>query len=100
MQVASQPPSSASEPMQNSGFLQHSANIFGNLAAQNSGNSAAQAGGNVFNRLGGPQSQPNQDFYSKMEDLTEDEIKWFQSDDLDIKSIPEKPPAYEFCFKR
>lgn len=103
-QVVNQPPlpliaSTASEPMQSSGFIQHSANIFGNLGAQNAGNLPAQQNGNVFNRLGGPQSQANQDFYSKMEDLTEDEIKWFQSDDLDIKSIPEKPPAYEFCFK-
>lgn len=36
--------------------------------------------------------------YSKLEDLTEEEIKWFQSDDLDIMNIPEKPPTYEMCF--
>ncbi|KAJ8935377.1 hypothetical protein NQ314_012788 [Rhamnusium bicolor] len=37
--------------------------------------------------------------YSKLEDLTEEEIKWFESDDLDIMNIPEKPPTYEMCFK-
>lgn len=99
IQTSNQPliASTASEPIQNSGVMQHSANIFGNLGAQNTGNFVAQQSGNIFDKPV-PQTSPNPDFYSKMEDLTEDEIKWFQSDSLDVKSIPEKPPPYEFCF--
>jgi hypothetical protein len=78
-------------PTGNKPAFQHTQNIFGNLGMQ-TGN------GNAF--TGAPaQSAPNQEFYSKLEELTEEEIKWFQSDDLDINNIPEKPPTYEMCFK-
>ncbi|CAG9863047.1 unnamed protein product [Phyllotreta striolata] len=43
--------------------------------------------------------QVDSSIYSKLEDLSEGDIKWFQSDDLDISNIPEKPPTYEMCFK-
>ncbi|EFA09097.2 nucleoporin NUP42 [Tribolium castaneum] len=71
--------------------FQHTQSIFGNFGMQ-------QQEQNVFG--GAPhQTKPNQDFYSKLEDLTEEEIKWFQSDNLDMLKIPEKPPTYEMCFK-
>lgn len=38
--------------------------------------------------------------YSKREDLTEDEMKWFESDECDIMTVPEKPPPHEMCFGR
>lgn len=41
----------------------------------------------------------DESLYSKPENLTEDEIKWFQSDELDPMKIPEKPPTFEMCFK-
>lgn len=46
-----------------------------------------------------PNAQIDTGIYSKLEDLTESEIKWFQSDDLTIDKIPEKPPTFEMCFK-
>lgn len=69
--------------------FQHSQSIFGNVGTQQQ------------NVLGGAAqiNKPNEEFYSKREDLTEEEIKWFESDDLDVSKIPEKPPTYEMCFK-
>lgn len=43
--------------------------------------------------------QVDETIYSKLEELTEDEIKWFNSDDLDVLNIPDKPPTYQMCFK-
>nr|XP_023018540.1 nucleoporin NUP100/NSP100-like [Leptinotarsa decemlineata] len=43
--------------------------------------------------------QYDESLYSKLEDLTEEEVKWFQSDSLDINGIPEKPPTFEMCFR-
>ncbi|KAL1501059.1 hypothetical protein ABEB36_006458 [Hypothenemus hampei] len=37
-------------------------------------------------------------FYSKIEELTEEEKGWFESDNLDLLHIPLKPPCYEMCF--
>lgn len=41
----------------------------------------------------------DESLYSKLEELTDAEIKWFQSDDMDPTVIPEKPPTFEMCFK-
>ncbi|XP_049826474.1 uncharacterized protein LOC109599327 isoform X2 [Aethina tumida] len=37
--------------------------------------------------------------YSKLEDLTPDEINWFESDTLDVACIPENPPTFEMSRK-
>ncbi|RZC31814.1 hypothetical protein BDFB_001306 [Asbolus verrucosus] len=71
--------------------FQHTANIFGNLATQ-------PANPNIFGGAAA-QTKPNENFYSKLEELSEQDVKWFQSDDLDVSKIPEKPPTYEMCFK-
>lgn len=52
---------------------------------------------NIFGTQLNPPSI-DESLYSKLEDLTEDEIKWFQSDNLDPLNIPEKPPTYDMCF--
>lgn len=53
----------------------------------------------ISNSPFGQVQQIDETVYSKLEDLTEDEVKWFNSDDLDILNIPEKPPTYQMCFK-
>ncbi|KAG5894621.1 hypothetical protein JTB14_026152 [Gonioctena quinquepunctata] len=96
---------------------QTSASIFGQQMANNQGFSGTPnppfgqakpdiaASSSIF---GGPNTvanstfssvQPDESLYSKLEDLTQEEIKWFESDDLDILKIPEKPPTYQMCFK-
>lgn len=35
--------------------------------------------------------------YSKLEDLTENEIKWFESESFEFGKIPEKPPTAQMC---
>ncbi|XP_066249125.1 nucleoporin NUP42-like isoform X2 [Euwallacea similis] len=45
-------------------------------------------------------SHVNTAIYSKPEELTKEEIQWFESGDLDIYNIPEKPPTYEMCFAK
>ncbi|XP_044253350.1 nucleoporin NUP42-like [Tribolium madens] len=82
-----QPQFGVTQPSNKPAF-QHTQNIFGNFGMQQQQN--------MFG--GASQTKPNADFYSKLEDLTEEEIKWFQSDDLDVMKIPEKPPTYEMCF--
>uniref|UniRef100_A0A6P7F3B0 Nucleoporin NUP42 n=1 Tax=Diabrotica virgifera virgifera TaxID=50390 RepID=A0A6P7F3B0_DIAVI len=67
----------------------YSNSIFGN----------AQSGGNLTPfATQPPPSQMDTTIYSKLEDLTEEEIKWFQSNDLDISNMPVKPPTYQMCF--
>ncbi|XP_018574404.1 nucleoporin-like protein 2 [Anoplophora glabripennis] len=53
----------------------------------------------ISNPQFGQVQQVDESIYSKLEDLTEDEVKWFNSDDLDVSNIPEKPPTYQMCFK-
>ncbi|KAL3274519.1 hypothetical protein HHI36_015902 [Cryptolaemus montrouzieri] len=59
--------------------------VFGNTSQGNTT-------GNIFG------SSVNMDAYSKLEDLSEADINWFKSNDLNIEKIPEKPPTYEMCF--
>lgn len=80
--------------------------IFGNQTAGNVNNSplfqAISTETNQNMNIFGTHSNPppyDESVYSKLEDLTEEEIKWFQSDDLDPLKIPEKPPTFEMCFK-
>ncbi|CAG9764495.1 unnamed protein product [Ceutorhynchus assimilis] len=47
----------------------------------------------------GAKQEFDETLYSKLEDLSEAERKWFESDNLDILNIPDKPPTYEMCFK-
>ncbi|KAJ8925952.1 hypothetical protein NQ315_009805 [Exocentrus adspersus] len=57
-------------------------------------------GSNAVSNPAFGQTQPvDESVYSKLEELTEEEIKWFESDDLDVLKIPEKPPTYQMCFK-
>lgn len=87
---------------QTPGFNQNAqTSIFNQNNGQTSifGNNSSQ--GSIFGNSGQTViDQPNPDdenVYSKLEDLTEEEINWFKSDDLDITKIPEKPPTYELC---
>ncbi|XP_060526003.1 nucleoporin NUP42-like isoform X2 [Cylas formicarius] len=41
----------------------------------------------------------DESLYSREEELTDEEKKWFLSNDMDILKIPEKPPAYSMCFR-
>lgn len=57
-------------------------------------------GTRTFNNLAQNQNEPiDREIYSKLEDLTEEEIKWFESEDLNNFNVPDKPPTYEMCFK-
>ncbi|XP_057652001.1 nucleoporin NUP42-like isoform X1 [Diorhabda carinulata] len=69
-------------------FGPHSNSVFATTHQQN----------NVFNNASLPQI--DQSIYSKLEDLTEEEIKWFESEALDVRKIPVKPPTYDICFKK
>lgn len=68
----------------------YSASIFGNTA-----NSATNPSGG----FGNPTPQINLELYSKIEELSEEDKKWFQSKELDL-NIPDKPPTYEMCFPK
>ncbi|CAH1163947.1 unnamed protein product [Phaedon cochleariae] len=69
----------------NLGAQVHSANIFGGAPANNMATHVSAV--------------HDEKLYSKLEDLSPEEIKWFESDDLDIMNIPEKPPTFQMCFK-
>lgn len=57
-------------------------------------------GTGTFTNVTQNQNEPiEEEIYSKLEDLTDEEIKWFESDDINNFNIPEKPPTYEMCFK-
>ncbi|KAK9883624.1 hypothetical protein WA026_001796 [Henosepilachna vigintioctopunctata] len=77
------------------GQQEPSKSIFGNSNQNTTGNNPVSlnifgSGNNAINII--------KDAYSKLEELSEDDIKWFKSNDLDIAAIPEKPPTYEMCF--
>lgn len=63
----------------------YSASIFGNTANMNPSLSFGQS--------------VDESLYSKLEDLSAEEKKWFESDTMDILNIPDKPPTYDMCFK-
>lgn len=63
----------------------YSASIFGNTANTNPSLSFGQS--------------VDESLYSKLEDLSAEEKKWFESDTMDILNIPDKPPTYDMCFK-
>lgn len=67
----------------------YSASIFGNTA--NSNTTSAE--------FGNPTPQINLELYSKIEELSEEDKKWFQSKELDL-NIPDQPPTYEMCFPK
>ncbi|XP_066149815.1 nucleoporin NUP42-like isoform X2 [Euwallacea fornicatus] len=69
----------------------YSATIFGSVAS----NQPTTPFG-----LNSSTSQVNTAIYSKPEELTKEEIQWFESVDLDIYNIPDKPPTYEMCFAK
>ncbi|CAG9837522.1 unnamed protein product [Diabrotica balteata] len=66
----------------------YSNSIFGNT----------QSGGNITPFATKAPSQIDASIYSKLEDLTQEEIMWFESNDLDISNMPLKPPTYQMCF--
>ncbi|XP_030764651.1 nucleoporin-like protein amo1 [Sitophilus oryzae] len=45
------------------------------------------------------QNNIDETLYSKEEELTDIEKKWFESDSIDLMNIPSKPPIYNMCFK-
>lgn len=53
----------------------------------------------IFNQQQGANTDLTPNLYSKIEDLTEEEINWFQSSDLTLEKIPERPPTFELCFQ-
>lgn len=68
----------------------YSASIFGYSAANT----------NAGISFGSTVQQPiDENVYSKLEELTDEERKWFESDTLEIMNIPDKPPTYDMCFK-
>lgn len=79
--------------------------IFGNQYNKNSNspffqptNTEANQNRNVFSKdLITPSL--DESLYSKLEELSEEEINWFQSENPDPMAIPEKPPTFEMCFK-
>lgn len=88
--------------------IQKQTSIFGSQAGVNLNNSSlfqlktaeSTQSTNVFgSSVRPPVTSFDESLYSKLSDLTEDEIHWFQSDDLDPMKIPEKPPTVEMCFK-
>lgn len=69
----------------NTGSNAHTSSIFGNQNAWNSGPAI-------------PQQIVDDTAYSKLEDLSENEMKVFASESFEFGQIPEKPPTLEMCF--
>lgn len=85
------PQLSNNQPQKNVTFDQLPNSVFA------TGNQTTQPQTRVFNNSQSPHS--DQSIYSKLEDLTEEEIKWFESEGFDTK-IPENPPTYDICFRK
>lgn len=81
--------------------------IFGNQPTNNLNNSplfqtknadTGDQGTNIFiNNINEPQY--HEGLYSRLAELTTEEINWFQSDAMDPMTIPDKPPTFEMSFK-
>ncbi|KPJ02477.1 Nucleoporin-like protein 2 [Papilio xuthus] len=53
---------------------------------------------NVFSNVFEQKSDANDDIYSKLEDLSNDELEAFKSSEFKLGFIPELPPPRELCF--
>lgn len=120
MQTAA--PVSSASPFQTKDYsaTQHSTNIFGNTAQNFNGNSGGGGVGGGTNSMGNQGMSggggsvggtsaltspagdallmsDNSTVYSKMSDLTPDELQAFQSDHFVLGKIPIKPPPKELC---